>query len=702
MGVFGELKRRNVFRVAVAYTVGSWFIAQIADVVLNNIGAPDWVIKSLFLLLAIGFIAALIISWAYEITPEGIKREHEVIRDESITHLTARKLDYVTLAAVLGVAIMFGWQQLGSERPTAESVSTSATAHDGSARHSAKLGDQSIAVLPFANRSNREEDLFFTDGIHDDLLTQLAKISDLKVISRTSVMQYRDTDKRVPEIADELGVANVLEGGVQRAGQRIRINAQLIDVATDQHIWAETFDREMTIDNLFDIQTEIARQIVTAVKGQLTTEEQQAFAPAPTQSLEAYEAYLHARNLITSSGYNMDKYKAAQPYAEQAIALDPNFALAHLLIAEIHGLAVWIGYDISPQRRQAAQAALEIAASVMSPDAPELLSAQGEYLYRFEQNYAGSLNALLKAHAAAPGDASILIRLATTQRRLALWDESVENALQAAELDPANVDAMTMAADTLAIVQQWSRLEDVLLATQGRFADNTDLESISAMLPLWSHGDVESARQRLNKVRPDSGRGFNLAITELPWYEHDLTEVIEAWNRAEVIDWASGSGGAGYRELVLAQVYQQLGDTDRADRLLAEVVQGLADIDRNRLRAQVAAELGTLSEALAMQGEKDRAIEVAEEAARIHTLESDKLEGTYPLRVLCRVLALTGERDRALELVAQLIDMPGGYVRWEMYLDPRWDFFRDDERFNDLIRPHNLDARPGSTITSSE
>ena len=282
--IFKELSRRNVIRVAVAYTIASWFIAQIADVVLNNIGAPDWVIQALFLLLLIGFVAALIISWAFEITPEGIKRERDVVGDDSITHLTAKKLDYITLAAAVGVAIMFVWPQSADDQPATASVSNSTNTNISDV--AANVDDQSIAVLPFANRSNRDEDLFFTDGIHDDLLTQLAKIKGLKVISRTSVMQYRDTDKRIPEIAQELGVAKVLEGGVQRAGKRIRINAQLIDVATDQHLWAETFDREMTIDNLFDIQTEITRHIVAAIKGELTTaEEQQAFAVAPTQSI---------------------------------------------------------------------------------------------------------------------------------------------------------------------------------------------------------------------------------------------------------------------------------------------------------------------------------------------------------------------------------------------------------------------------------
>jgi tetratricopeptide (TPR) repeat protein len=515
-------------------------------------------------------------------------------------------------------------------------------------------------------------------------------------------MQYRNTVKRLPQIAKELGVATVLEGGVQRAGQRIRINAQLIDVATDRHIWAETFDREMTIDNLFAIQTEITRQIVTAVRGQLTPEEQQAFVAAPTQSLEAYEAYLRARDLLTSSGYHMDKYKAAQPYAEQAVALDPNFAMAHLLLAEIHGQAVWIGYDITPQRQQAASAALNKAAAVLSPGSPELLAARGEYLYRFEQDYPAALNALLKAHAAMPGDASILIKLGITQRRLGLWEEAVDSLLQGADLDPANANALAIATNTLAIMHQWSRLEEILLWARERFSDDTDLASIAAFLPLWSQGDVESARERYTSVRPNAGDSYVLTTVELPWYERDFAGVIKSWDRPEVLEYVSTSGWAGYRELALAMAYQQLGETDRADRLLGEVVQRLADIDRSRSTTLVRIELETLAEALALQGEKARAIEIAEEATRILTLESDRLEGMWPLKALCKVLALTGERDRALEMMAQLIDKPGGFVRWQLYLDPRWDFFRDDDRFNDLIRPHNLEQSIYAKKSSSQ
>lgn len=689
MGIFQELKRRNVFRVSVAYLIVSWLVAQIADLVLDNIGAPEWVMQSLLLLMAMGFAAALIISWAYEITPEGIKRERDVIRDDSITHLTARKLDYITIAAVVGVAVMFGLRQNGGEEPVAQTTRLVSTAIE--------TGDHSIAVLPFANRSNRDEDLFFTDGIHDDLLTQLAKISDLKVISRTSVMQYRDTEKRIPEIAAELGVSTILEGGVQRAGQRIRINAQLIDVATDEHIWAETFDREMTIDNLFDIQSEITRQIVTAVKGELSAVEQVVGAVAPTQNLEAFEAYLHARGLLSDSGYNLEKYTTSLPYAEKAVALDPEFAKAHLLLAKIYAQMIWLGYDISPQRELAARTSLQKAAAILPDGSPELLAMQGEFLYRFEQDYPAALKLYLQSHAAMPGNVTILVGLSFTQRRLGLWEESVNSLLKIVELDPANANAVGMVAENLAMMQQWERLGAYIALVGERIGGNADFDAVVAGFPLWSTGDVKTARQLISGIRPNNGLNYLLLATELPWFERDFAAVIAIWDLPEIVEQLSLAGNAGYREVNIAEAYQHMGELERAAKLLEKVEEQLVDMDRDRLAPLVAYELGTLARILVLQGKNERAIATMEEAARVIPPESDDIDGNLQLQILSWVLAMSGERDQALQILSDIIGQPAGPAPWGLYLDPRWDFFRDDERFNDLIRPHNLEQSEKSS-----
>ncbi len=292
MSFFSELKRRNVFRVGFAYAVVAWLVMQFADVVLNNITAPGWVFQVIMLLLAIGFPIVLVFAWAFEMTPEGLKKEKDVDRSQSIAPQTGRKLDRTIIVFLVLALAYFAYDKFVSGIPrgdSAETVQAEADNQDAAAidKESTPLArsedDKSVAVLPFASRSTNPEDQFFAEGMHDDLLTQLAKIGSMKVISRTSVMEYKDTTKKIPQIAAELGVATILEGGVQRSGSRIRFNAQLIDAKTDEHLWAETYDRDLTAENLFDIQAEIARAIAQALQATLSPEEEASIRPGPDQ-----------------------------------------------------------------------------------------------------------------------------------------------------------------------------------------------------------------------------------------------------------------------------------------------------------------------------------------------------------------------------------------------------------------------------------
>ncbi len=438
MSLFTELQRRNVIRVGIAYVVAAWVLLQVADLVLENIGAPDWVIQAMMLFVVLGFIAALVVAWAYELTPEGIRRERDVDSGQSITHQTGRKLDRIIIGFLAVAVAYFFWEARfagdavtpvpDDTAPTArESEAGGPTASTPEVPGTAAAAANSIAVLPFANRSRLEDDEFFTDGIHDDLLTQLAKVRDLKVISRTSMTKYKGTTLTIPEIASELQVATILEGGVQRAGKRIRINAQLIDVATDEHLWAETYDREMTMENIFDIQSEITRRIVSAVRGELTAEESQAIGALPTSSVAAYEAYLKARAFENMANYAQENFVQAQPWAEMAVQLDPQFAQAWALLARLHGMAIWMGYDNTEARRTAMSHAVETAKR-LAPDEPWSLVAEAEYLYRVKRDFPASLAALQEAHAALPGDVDILEAIALAQRRVGLWEESVDSA----------------------------------------------------------------------------------------------------------------------------------------------------------------------------------------------------------------------------------------------------------------------------------
>ncbi|MFC1778381.1 tetratricopeptide repeat protein, partial [Pseudomonadota bacterium] len=343
MSFLSELKRRNVIRVGIAYIVVAWLIMQFADVVLNNIEAPGWVFQVIMLMLAIGLPLVLIFAWAFEMTPEGLKKEKDVDRSQSITPHTGKKLNN-TILVLMALAIVyllfdkFSGPEKGPDTFSQEATNQITQAGDEKMypapfpEPAKVVSRQSIAVLPFDNRSRNVDDEYFTEGIHDDLLTSLARIASLKVISRTSVSQYQDTEKTIPQIAAELGVATIMEGAVQRSGNTVRINVQLIDATTDEHLWAEIFDREMTAENLFAIQSEISQKIANALEATLSPAETQRLNDFPTQSMEAYNAYLRGRQLLPQRN-SKDLVKAMGSF-EEAVKLDPNFALAWVGMAE--------------------------------------------------------------------------------------------------------------------------------------------------------------------------------------------------------------------------------------------------------------------------------------------------------------------------------------------------------------------------------
>jgi TolB-like protein/Tfp pilus assembly protein PilF len=405
---FNELSRRNVFRVGIAYVVVAWLILQVADVILNNIEAPGWVFETILLVLLAGLPVILLFAWAFELTPEGLKRERDVDRSISITPQTGKRLDRVTIVVMTLALAYFAYDKFflgGSEQAvTGDVAETSAPKPPAEAAPVRPLNDKSIAVLPLANRSAREEDQYFTDGIHDDLLTQLAKVASLKVISRTSVMRYRDTELPIPEIAQQLGVTTILEGGIQRAGDQIRINVQLIDAATDEHLWAETYDRKMTAENLFAIQSEITRQIIDALKATLTPDEAARIDSRPTDDLEALQEFMKGQQVLaarTVAGINeaMGHFKAASE-------MDPGFAQA--LVGQANALHLLYEYAGLPEEETFGPA-MELLeqALALAPDLGEAYLVRAEILRHKDQLEDAEAD-FLRAQELLPGNATVL------------------------------------------------------------------------------------------------------------------------------------------------------------------------------------------------------------------------------------------------------------------------------------------------------
>ena len=353
MSFLDELKRRNVIRVGIAYAVSAWVLLQMLDVIGEILELPAWGGKVILVILATGFFVTLFAAWAFELTPEGIKRESEVDRSQSITSQTGRKLN-VLIFALMALAITYLLVDkfvLVPRLAEQELAATKALVLPAESTVVQSIDRLSIAVLPFENRSAREQDQFFTDGIHDDLLTSIARIGSMKVISRTSVMEYRGTTKKIPEIAAELGVANILEGGIQRSGEQVRINVQLIDAQTDEHLWAETFDRKLTAENLFAIQSEISTRIAEALQATLSPAEEQRLRQMPTANLDAYDAYLRGRQLMATRV--VANLRQSVEEFRRAVELDPEFALAWVGLADSLDLAA--NYADAPEAETIAQ-----------------------------------------------------------------------------------------------------------------------------------------------------------------------------------------------------------------------------------------------------------------------------------------------------------------------------------------------------------
>ena len=423
MALIAELKRRNVFRVGVAYAIVGWLLVEVASVLLPTFEAPDWVMKVFASLVMLGLPLALILAWAFELTPEGIKRETDVDRAESVRHSTGRKLDFAIIG-LLAIALIY--VVIDNYIPEAESEQAEVTA-ESVAR------EKSIAVLPFENLSQDATNEPFTIGIHDDILTQISKISALKVISRTSVMEYSGTTKNLKTIGAELGVATVLEGSVQRAGDRVRINVQLIDAATDKHLWADTYDRQLTAANIFAIQTEIATAIADALRATLSTEEQRLLDTVPTENMAALEAYFHGKQ-------RMEKRSSAA-LAEalddfnRAIELDPRFALAYVGLADSYILQIeYSGLPVDETLAKA-QAATDKALALDDRLAEAYTSLGGIEQYR--KNYEAAEAAFKRALELNPNYVTAYHWYALLlEGPLGRPDEALEVAKKAVELDP--------------------------------------------------------------------------------------------------------------------------------------------------------------------------------------------------------------------------------------------------------------------------
>ncbi len=553
MSLFNELKRRNVFKVGVAYLITAWLLIQVADILLGSIGAPPWVLQAIFIVLGIGLFISLLFAWAYELTTDGLKRESEVDRNQSIAPQTGRKLNHSILLLMVLVIAYLLFDKFYSDEPGPQS-SPETTVTDRVASQESKpviepvtlINKKSIAVLPFDNRSNREEDQFFTDGIHDDLLTTIAQIGSMKVISRTSVMEYKETTKKIPEIAAELGVANILEGGIQRSGDHVRINVQLIDAHTDEHLWAQIYDRELTADNLFAIQSEISKAIADALQATLSPEEERRIDTIPTDNLVAHDAYLKGRQLLVTR--ESESLKLAVEQFNRAVELDPDFAMAWVGVADANALLANYGYLSREESEEIAEHAINRALEI-DDGLGEAYTSLGLLKNNRQQDEASEA-AFRKAIELSPNYATAYHWYSLLLRKFPLRiDETIEMAQKAAELDPrsyiisenlagkyADRGLYSMAESQLLkvielepnLLPAYMSLSNLYANEMGRYdralsysqkALELDPNAVGVIINLFfiylNLGDLDAAenmRNRLDEIKPDGFRVSNFDV----------------------------------------------------------------------------------------------------------------------------------------------------------------------------------------------
>src|SRR3954465_1976852 len=478
---FVELRRRNIYRVAVAYAIVAWLIIQVATATFPYLEIPAWCTRLVIVFLGLGFPIALILAWAYELTPEGIKRTEEVAPAKSIRRSTGQKWNALIIA-VLVCAVAFLLYQRYFSGPAASGPR-----------------EKSIAVLPFENFSDDKENAFFADGIQDDILTSLAKIHDLKVISRTSVMPYRGATKNnLPQIAQALGVANVLEGSVRRGGNQVVVSVQLIDARTDRHLWAKRYER--TLADSLGLQGELASEIAAELRATLSPEEKGQVETKPTENPDAYVLYLKARTYETNPDRLFEAYKVAEELYNDAIQHDPSFALAYARLAATEARIYRWFYPTDDRKalmKKAAEKALEL-----SPELGEGHLALGLFYYWAETNYEKALEEFRMAAAALPNDSDIGYFTAAIRRRQGKFDQNLELLKATQEVDPGNVHVALELAFTYAMLHDWPQAARAYDRVVTLAPESANYKINRAYIDFYSSGNTAPLKAVLAGIAP--------------------------------------------------------------------------------------------------------------------------------------------------------------------------------------------------------
>jgi TolB-like protein/Flp pilus assembly protein TadD len=672
-----EIHRRSLWQVLGIYVVGGWIAFQVAQTLTEGLGLPAW-----FPGLALGLLIVLLpVVLATAFVREGVGGPRAAgeplperaaapsvdqargVRQGALTWRNAG-FAFVIALGVWGV-VATGWMLF-------------ARGADGGAPADER---PTVAVLPLENRSGLEEDRYFTDGIHDEILTQLYKISRLSVRGRTSVLEYRDSPKNVRQIGEELNARYLMEGGVQRAGGTVRINVQLLDTETDEHVFAETYDRELSLENLLAVQREVAFRIAASLEATLTTEEREQIEKVPTENPEAYDAYLRGLEYMARPGTREEDMGYAQRMLERAVELDPRFAVAYAQLARLHAGAYYFGLDRSEDRLRQAREAAGLALEI-DPDLPAGHVALG-YYYAVRE-YDRALDELAIAERGLPGSALLWSTRGRVLLRQGRWDEglaSLERALTLSPREPYLLFNLGSAHLSLRRYDQAERYFDRALALQPDFLEAA---LAKAMVPLYGRGDTGPLRWFLEDVPPGFDPWGMVTVVRgyVEYLDRDYAAALEVVSESE-LEYFEAPGVLESITFWRGICYEGLGETERARAAADSTRRDLeARLDERREDPELHR---ALSMAHALLGHRDEAIRAAQRAIELRPISEDAVDGPDYVLNLATVYAWFGEVDAAVEHFDRFLSVPSARSIDFILLDPLIDPIRDDPRFQALV-----------------
>jgi len=663
-----ELKRRKVVRVITVYAAAAFVILELVDIVAPSLGLPPWTLNLVIILLCMGFVISVILSWIYDITPEGVQKTKRSTKDSSETKQPAslgwKISTYISVLILIAFIIFY----------IASSIKKSSEIY---------TLEKSIAVLPFENWNSDEKFMHLGDAITDEIIMQLQYIKEFdRVLSRSSTMQYKDNRPSITEIGEELGVNYIVEGSIQRKDDNVNIRVQVLRTIEEDHVWAEKYEGKWS--DIHTIQDDIAKNVAKELQIALTQDEIEEIERTPTDNLEAYNYYLQGNNYYWRSQEERDWSLAINMY-QKAIELDSNFVEAYTKLARSHISLYWYYFDRTVERLDMAKEAIDKAFDI-KPHFADAHHALGVYYYHGFLDYDNALTHLKKDLELNPNDAECIFHIAGVYRRMGNWQKAEEEFLKAFKSDPRNSRVVYNTAETFYLIGKYSEALDYVNMAIELNPEYTAVYNKKIKIYLKCEGETGKAREVFKEaslhINPLSNQGLVLRTISMDIYDGKYEDAINILNK---IDFEALQSQFYYypKYLYSAFIYHYINDTGRAEHLYNLSKTILEDkiiefSDDSRLYSALGISYAGL-------GQKDKAIEAGKRGVELMPIEKEAYRGYYRLMELAQIYVMVGEYQQAIDQLDFLLSVPGELSPALIQLEKRWQPLWNMPEFRELI-----------------